>query len=257
MKARWGIGAHSALAASLKLSANIALRRDLFALTLLENRVMQTRAGIDRVAWLRPRALRRTVQQLDFGNVVTYADFSRLVRPTREQPTIKFFDEILRQKRPYRDTTLFRSISRGRIKRKRLGLNKSSSVVLTPDNFVQYYDQCMRHAEFIAVHGLQPFQKSTSHRPGRETDIAALIDVSGEVMFFRRGNHRLGIARALRIERIPVRIYVLSGAYLERFMARRDCWVPGRLPSRIHVACQAALEATQSASPPCAANIKS
>jgi len=240
-----GAESRARLAGSLKLCANITLGRDRFALTRLENSVMRQRAGLEQVAWVRPRALRRAVQQLDFGNVVTYADFSHHVCYTRDQPTIKFFDEILRQKRLYRETTLFRSVSRGRIRKKRIGLDKMSSVVLTPDNFVQYYDQCMRHADFIIQQGLKPFDKALNHRPGRETDIAAVIDPSGEMMFFRRGNHRLGIARALGLERMPVRIYMLSGPYLERFMGRPECWIPGRLPARIQTATQAALLATQ------------
>ena len=228
--------------AAVKLCVNMAARRDLFILHELENAAIQKTSGIHAAVWLPPFAIANSVQQINLGNVITYTDFSRFVRPTREQPTVKFFDEILRQKRPYRETTLFGAISGGQIKRKRIGVDKNSSVVLTPENVVDYYDQCMRHAEFVAREGLQPHAKASSHRAGRETDIAVLVDPSGEVMFFRKGNHRLGIARAHGINPIPVRIFTVAGAYMERFMPRRDVWRTWELPARLQLVCRTAVE---------------
>lgn len=238
---------------SSKLCANILARRDAFTLTTSENSWMQEQANIDAPVWIPPFALRKTVRRVDVENIVNYADLSRFVRWTCEQPTIEFFDEILVQNLPYRDTSLFKAVSSGRKTRKQLGMARGLPVPLTQENFLAYYNKCIDHADFVMRNGIGPYQAPTDRSERRDTDIAVLIDAEGEIMFFKRGNHRVGIARALNIEQIPVKIYMLSGAYLERFLATSDVR-PQRLATSIERACRAALDAINGQQTPYATN---
>jgi hypothetical protein len=159
--------------------------------------------------WISPQSLLHSVRQMTPANVVTVADHPRLVRPVSGESTVNFIDEIVRQSRPYMETTLFKEIVNGKRIRKRLG---HETVLLTASNFRHYYDKCVRHVELVAGHGLRPWNKSAAL--SYDGDIAVLLSSHGELMFLRRGTHRLGIARALGLPRIPVQIVMVAGGYL-------------------------------------------
>jgi hypothetical protein len=218
--------------ALLKLSANSRMRRDRFALSSLDNHLVRQSAGMDRAVWISPQLLQRSVRQITPANVITFADLSKLVRPLSSEPTINFIDEIIRQRRPYRETTLFSEMESGRMRRKRVG---DETVVLTTANFQQYYEKCLRHVEFVASHGLRPWDKPTAL--SYDGDIALLLSENGELMFLRRGTHRLGIASALGLNRIPVQIFMVAGMYLVNAADDRDWYLPWRLPAALRRAC--------------------
>jgi hypothetical protein len=239
--ARWSavprVGAQAS--ALLKLSANGRMRRDRFALSSLENHVVRQSAGMLRPVWISPHLLHRSVRQITPANVVTFANLSQLVRPVSEEPTIEFIDEIVRQRRPYEETTLFREIASGKVRWKRLG---AETVMLTTANFQQYYEKCFRQVEFVVNHRLRPWNKSTA--PGYDSDIAVLLTASGELLFLRRGTHRLGIARALGLERIPVQIFMVAGTMLADFADDAGWYLPWRLSAALRRACARTFRAT-------------
>jgi hypothetical protein len=218
--------------ALLKLSANSWMRRDQFALSPLENHLVREAAGMDCSIWISPQLLHDSVRQITPANVVTFAELAQLVRPVSGEPTIKFIDEIVRQRRPYKDTTLFREIESGKSRRKHVG---NETVTLTTANFREYYEKCLRHVEFVASHGLRPWEKSTAL--SYDGDIAALLSAHGELMFLRRGTHRLGIARALGLQRIPVQIFMVTGRYLADTADEPGWYLPWRLSAAIRRAC--------------------
>ena len=224
--------------ALLKLSVNGWTQRDRFVLSPLENHLVRQSAGMRSTAWVSPQRLHRSVRQITPSNVVTFANLSHLVRPVSGEPTITFLDEIVRQRRPYKETTLFRTIESGKMNRKHLG---AETVMLTTANFQQYYEKCLRHVEFVARHGLQPWNKSTAL--SYDSDIAVLVSASGELLFLRRGTHRLGIARALGLEYIPVQIAMVTGTYLADLADDPSWYLPWRLSSALRRACARALRA--------------
>lgn len=232
--ARWSVVRRHGVQtrAMLKLSANSWRRRDRFALSSLENHLVRQSAGLHCSVWISPQSLQRSVRQITPANVVTFADLLHLVRPVSSEPTINFIHEIVRERRPYSETTLFREIESGKVKRKRLG---AETVVLTTANFRQYYEKCVRHVEFVASHGLQPWDKSTGL--SYDGDIAVLVAAGGELMFLRRGTHRLGIARALSLQRIPVQIYMVTGMYVADSADDPYWYAPWRLSAALRRAC--------------------
>ena len=236
--ARWSVVRRRRIQtrALLKLSANSWVRRDRFALSSLENHLVRQAAGLHGAIWISPELLHRSVRQITPANVVTFADLSQLVRSVSSEPTINFIDEIVRQHRPYTETTLFREIESGKAKWKRLG---AEMVMLTTANFRQYYEKCLRHVESVASHGLRPWDKLTAL--SYDGDIAVLLSSRGELLFLRRGTHRLGIARALNLQRIPVQIFMVTGMYLAD-STDDPCWhLPWRLPTAIRRACARSL----------------
>lgn len=232
--ARWSSLARLGVQASalLKLSANGRTRRDRFALSSLENHVVRQSAGMLRPVWISPHLLHRSARQITPANVVTFANLSQLVRPVSEEPTIEFIDEIIRQRRPFNETTLFRDVQSGKVRWKRLG---AETVMLTTANFHQYYEKCCRQVELVANLGLRPWDKSTAS--GYDSDIAVLLTVSGELVFLRRGTHRLGIARALGLERIPVQIFMVAGMALADSADDAGWYLPWRLSAALRRAC--------------------
>ena len=240
--ARWSSVPRLGVQASalLKLSANGRMRRDRFALSSLENHLVRQSAGMLRAVWISPHLLHHSVRQITPANVVTFADLSPLVRPVSGEPTIEFIDEIVRQRRPFKETTLFRDIESGNVtRRKRLG---TETVMLTTANFHQYYEKCFRHVELVIEHGLRPWNKSTAL--GYDSDIAVLLTASGELMFLRRGTHRLGIARALGLERIPVQIFMVAGMALADSADDARWYLPWRLSAALRRVCARTFRAT-------------
>ena len=221
-----------------KVSLNCRERRDRFALSTLENHLVRQAAGMQRTLWIPPRRVQQSVRQILPPNAVTFADLSSLVRPVASEPTIRFADEVVRERRPYHDTTMFGDVARGKTKRRRLG---GEMAVLTPANFAQYYEKCLRQADEIARHGLQPWDKSAAL--SYDGDIAVLLSEDGELIFLRRGTHRLGIAYALDLDRIPVQIFMVAGPRLARVAEAggiRGWHLPWRLAATVRRACDQA-----------------
>src|SRR5690606_33713713 len=122
--ARWtAVRQHGVEArALLKLSGNARVRRDRHVLSSLEDHLVRESAGMHHPFWISPHAVRRSVRRIVPANVVTFADLSHLLlRDVASETTVRFIDEIVREGRPYRESTLFRQVANGKGKRRRLG----------------------------------------------------------------------------------------------------------------------------------------
>ena len=235
--------------AKLVVSVNILLRRDLLSLSSEQRERLMEAADLFGPQWISPHCLALSMigKRRKRGNFISFAR-TRLLTNLDDHPTFAFIKEILIDKRDCTQTALYRAaMTPGtRVRRQSSAHGVKERVSLASDGeIVAYYNRCRQLAESISERGVLPMSSEEGARlragDGDEGDILIAIDENGEIIHYRRGRHRLAIAKALGVKRVPVRIHFMSGHYLLRFMKRREALIPGRLEKAICAAARSAL----------------
>jgi hypothetical protein len=235
--------------AKLVISVNVLLGRDVLSLSPEQRDRLMAAVDLSGAQWLRPQCLALSMigKRRKRGNFISFARTQRLAR-LDEHPTSAFIREILVDKRDCTQTALYREAMTpgSRVRRQASSEGVKDRVSLASDGEIQaYYNRCRLLAESISERGVLPMSSEEGAMlratDGDEGDILVAITESGEIIHYRRGRHRLAIAKALGIARVPVRIHFMSGDYLLRFMKRREVLIPGRLERAIRAAARSAL----------------
>jgi hypothetical protein len=110
----------------------------------------------------------------------------------------------------------------------------------TEESIASYYERCISLTKSIKKHGVVPMYSNEGVKPraayGDDKDIGVAIDEDGQLSHYRRGKHRLAIATALGIERVPVVVHFISGRYMLKFIRKRVVLLPRRLLAGIRKA---------------------
>jgi hypothetical protein len=226
------------------VSMNVLSGKDRFVLTREQRDQLMGMAQADVPVWVPPGCLQWSVtgQRRKRSNFIHFEVAQKTVRLS-EHTTSIFIDEIIRQRRALEETTLYRiALSpNGRVWRQISSEGVKHRVRLDSEESLRaYHARCIDLAASIARHGVMPMQSQEGadwrERDGEDGDVLVAIDENGRFLHFRRGRHRMAIAQALGVERMPVLIHVMSGRYLLRFLRRWEVLVPGRLERAMRAA---------------------
>ena len=122
-----------------------------------------------------------------------------------------FIDEILLRGLSVEQTSLYRMALAGYNIRRRIGREGELLQLVRYEDFESYYKRCLLLAESIAKHGVLDIDRAPADLMTRnEKNVRILIREDGALYHYRRGKHRLAIARALGISMMPVDIYCNS-----------------------------------------------
>ena len=224
------------------LCANLFIGFDRYRLHEVQRERFKASAELDGPFWLRASNLDLTMigRGRNPSNVITFRGPEKKLSKLADHPTFGFVDEIVREKRPYKETTLFTGLLAGRRMTRQYSVNgkKHWRLIETESDFVQYYEHCLALAESIKVNGLHAINSKDGARftksHGDDDEIRVGIDANGKFLHCRFGRHRLAIAKTIGIEFVPVAIDFLSAQHLLNFIQRWEIFVPGRLIHAVH-----------------------
>ena len=81
-------------------------------------------------------------------------------------------------------------------------------------------------------------RRAQALRFGHDENILVAIDERGELIYWRRGKHRLAISLALGLKDIPVKVALLSGYLDEAVAGHSRPWGPQWAEQRRHAGAQ-------------------
>ena len=224
------------------IGANLLVGDDRYRLRSVQRERFKATAELDGPFWLRASSLELTMigSGRNPSNVIIFRGPERKLSRLADHPTFGFVDETVREKRPYKETTLYAGLLTGlRMTRQHsVNGNKRWSLIETEADFVRYYEHCLALAESIRDNGLFAISSKEAapfaERHGEDGEIRVGIDADGKFLHCRYGRHRLAIASVIGIEYVPVAIDFLSAQHLLNFIERWEIVVPGRLIHAVH-----------------------
>ena len=224
--------------------ANVLSGRDVFRLLPAQRQRFVLSTSLDRPVLVPAKSVRfgMTGRYRRRSMVISFAETEKHLRPIASLPTFIFLDEIIRHRKDLQETVLYKQVMSGERVRRQHSSNgqKHRGQLVTDDELVRYYERCMALTESIRRQGVIPLDSPEGSKfrssDGEDKDIGVAIDEEGRIIHYRRGKHRLAIAQALGLNRVPVVVHFISGRYLLKFMRKRDLFMPGRLHAAI---CQA------------------
>jgi hypothetical protein len=214
---------------------NALAQRNIFHLTEDEADAWWSAAGLRRTLWIDSAAIKKKVarkQKRDRNRGINFAPPGPMI-PIEQHPIFLFVDEVVRQGAKYQDTTLYRSIQHGSTS-PALHVGPGARTRLGSDaDFEAYSSKCLALADSIARHGVidvhSPEWARLQTEPG-ERNINVYIDDDGQVAHYTCGKHRLAVAKALNISRLPVEVYSVSGRYFRRHCKPWQRAIPLEIP---------------------------
>jgi len=210
-----------------KALVNIRLGRDF--LTLSSN--LSSLAGVPLTFVIPTQVVKRMLYRVR-PNCIFFADLigEGGVINVENHDTSKFIHEMVTQRKPYRDTTLYGQVMSGSMRRygsmrpyvndqRTIGNIRKRNLKYDQDVRV-YYDRYFSLYQFIRQHGLLDLHLWYGDRFEGKYDqhISVGIYHDGALIHWLKGHHRLAIVRELGMESIPVRVAAVSGRYLLSFL---------------------------------------
>ena len=204
-----------ARSALLKTRKNLILGRGSFPLTSDENKYFCRSRPFMTTHWIdTDKIIYALVDPEKKGQLIVY-DSIRQLDLFALHSTSVFIQELVVHKIPLEETTLYRSMSECTSirpvmldgKRVKLPLN-------THENMLAYFDKCQSLIKSIQEGGVK-------QSPDENIGIAI---TSAGIAHFRLGHHRLAIAQALRLKKIPIDIILISAQFLFERLPRWRLW---------------------------------
>jgi hypothetical protein len=206
-----------ARAAARKIWLNLKSGVEKNALSSKEKHAFVKEIGLTEPVWIRTGQLAECLRIARPLQVVSFFPMHQARFRLSAHPTFDFVRETL-DGRHWSETTLYRNGLRPEI------------------DWPAYAERCRTLAESIRATGLMPY-------PGRALqNICVYVDQTGRPLHFKRGHHRLAIAHALNLERIPVAVIGISAQHLRKFTPLWSLDKFGALKRAIH-SCMAELAA--------------
>jgi len=200
--------------ALLKTRKNIVFGREVYPLKASENRCLYINCPFKTSHWVDPSTI---VQGLDWsenkGHLIVYDRVGRLY-PFAGHSTSVFITELISEEKRLEETTLYKGMSRGFARKVIIGGRSVRIPLDTHDNMVIYFDKCQALIKSIQENGVQEEDKN----------IGITVSAKGEIAHFRCGHHRLAIAQALGLRRVPIDIELVSAKFLVERVSRRRLW---------------------------------
>ena len=198
-----------------KTKKNIIAGKEICPLSAAENRSLYLDCPFKTTHWIDPKKISHGLYwSQNRGHLIVYDSVGRLY-PFARHSTSVFIRELILEKKHLEETTLYKAMSRG-FARKVIISGKPVRIPLnTHDNMLLYLDKCQSLISSIQAYG---FEWS------KDKNIGLTITSEGEIAHFRCGHHRLAIAQALGITKVPIDIELVSAKFLVERIPRRRLW---------------------------------
>jgi hypothetical protein len=248
---------HNAFA---KSAVNRFLSRNYLPLTVEERLHFIAASGIGRfhvradaitgAATKIARPDRRTPSNFYKHNVINYEPLNH--KPISGWAQFGFIADILAGK-GYADTELYKRFEQGETFTRVVDAkpHRKRITIQSRDDFETYHASCVSLMDSIRKHGFLDIEHGedsdsireirNAHGDGRGTTIGVAIDDEGKLLHRSQGHHRMAVAYLLRIDRIPVTVNYISGAYFRAFSSRTDVLSERRFISVVQAAARAAI----------------
>lgn len=208
------------LRAMRKIRANLRLERNVLNLTQIERQAIR-RTLFQKPIWIPTKAIAHSLRApKKENNIVNFYNTDRRTQSIEIHQTFIFIREILIDQLEYNKTSLFQLMSEGKESNRALKINQTRFGQCGDD---PYHAKCLALIKSIKQNGFQAAAEANAVDP----NILVAIADDGSLLHYKRGHHRLAIAHALKIEKIPVNVEWLSGSFCMKFVDKRRLWRPG------------------------------
>lgn len=233
--------------ASTKITFNALLAHDAFQLKRLERKQIRNSPSFARTLTVPACCFGfRMIGRRPRSNIITF-DRSQIQRkPLTEFDIFLFVDEVIKQGKPYQETTLYGKFLSGELRKPITRAFKSAddptnrTKITSEEEFSRYYTRCLSLADSIAKHGLFDLKTDEGYARGlnfgHDFNILVAIDEDGGLIHWRMGKHRLAIARALGLQAVPVNVGFLSGHWMLAVAGRARLLMRNGLDESINLA---------------------
>lgn len=198
-----------------KTRKNIIAGKEILPLDAFENKCLYLTCPFKTSHWIDAEKLVHGLYwPANKGHLIVYDRVGRLY-PFATHTTSIFIRELILENRRLEDTTLYKAMGRG-FSRKVLIEGKPVRIPLnTRENLMIYFAKCQSLISSIQHRGLEWV---------KDKNIGLAITAEGEIAHFRCGHHRLAVAQALRIAKVPIDIELVSAKFLVERVPRRRLW---------------------------------
>ena len=204
-----------ARSALLKTRKNLILGRDGFPLTSDENKYFYRSRPFKTTHWIDTDKIIYGLSDPEKKEQLIVYDSIRQLDLFALHSTSVFIRELVVHKQPLEETTLYRSMSECTwIRPVMLGGKRVKLPLNTHENMLAYFDKCQSLIKSIQEGGVKQSQ---------DENIGIAITCEG-IAHFRLGHHRLAIAQALGLKRIPIDIILISAQFLVERLPRWRLW---------------------------------
>jgi hypothetical protein len=201
--------------ALFKTRKNLVLGRESYPLTSDENKYLYRNHPFSKTHWIDADRIIYAANWPEIkGELILYDCIGKLDLFASHSTSI-FIRELIVQKIPLEETRLYKRMSERRwVRPVILGGRRVKLPLNTHENMLAYFDKCQSLIKGIQDSGV---------KASKDENIGIAITSEG-IAFFRRGHHRLAIAQALGIKRIPIDIILISAQFLVERVPRWQLW---------------------------------
>ena len=205
-------------AALLKTRKNLFLGREGHPLTSAENKSLYR--PFTTTHWIDPSKI---VHGLNWpakkGHLIVYDGTGRLDVFAQHSTSI-FIRELILENKPMEETTLYKRMSNRRwVRPVILGGKRVKIPLNSHENMKIYFDKCRSLIKSIQDSGVEGFVERS-----KIENIGLALTFEGRITHYRVGHHRLAIAQALGIKKIPMDILLVSAKFLAEKLLRWRLW---------------------------------
>ena len=201
--------------ALLKTRKNLFLGEESYQLTSEENKYLCRNNPFNKTHWIDADKIIHAANWPEIkGQLILYDRIGKLDLFASHVTSI-FIRELIVQEKSLEETSLYKSMSERRwVRPVILGGKRVKIPLNTPENMLAYFDKCQSLIKSIQDSGV---------KASKDENIGIAITSDG-IAHFRLGHHRLAIAQALGIKRIPIDIILISAQFLVERVARWQLW---------------------------------
>jgi hypothetical protein len=197
-----------------KTRKNLLLGRESYPLTSDESKCLYRNHQFKTTFWIDPNKI---IYEFGFekkGQLIVYDGVGRFDLFVQHVTSV-FLRELIVQKIRLEETALYKIMSERKLSRPVILKGKRVKIPLNTQNMMIYFDKCQSLIKSIQARGVEL---------SKYDNIGLAIASDGQIAHYRVGHHRLAIAQALGIKRIPIDIILLSGKFLVERIPRRRLW---------------------------------
>ena len=201
--------------ALFKTRKNLALGEEIYRLTYDENKSLYRNHPFIKTHWIDADRIIYAANWSEIkAELIIYDGIGRFDLFASHVTSI-FIRELIVQKIALEETSLYKSMSARRwVRPVILGGRRVKIPLNTHENMLAYLDKCQSLIKSIQANGVEA---------SKHENIGLAITSEG-IAHFRLGHHRLAIAQALGIKRIPIDIILISAQFLVDRVPRWRLW---------------------------------
>ena len=207
-----------------KIRINLRSGLEVQPLSVSQNKYLHLHCPFQTIHWIDPARIIYRLDGLSWRgkNELIMHGGTEFLGSFADHSTSVFIRELLNESKRLEETKLYKEMGLEEVELRvvHIGGQRVRIPLNSRENMMIYFHKCQALVDSIRAKGVESLDTAPGSARGviKDKNIGIAVTSDGRLAHFRRGHHRLAIAQALGLKRIPVEINFVSAKYLaDRF----------------------------------------